>query len=170
MELASQKKKVPLKLEFIREIYAQLNPAARAEDMAYRKENPLHRLYYHDITPPEKLAKEMKSLGEWLESTDFKELHAIDRAAEFHWRLMRAFPWSKESGRLARILSNFILESANYPLAILHSIDRQRYYEGLREGDSKPLLSLYLEAVETTAESAIRVYEEAARAGGRRAS
>ena len=49
-----------------------------------------------------------------------------------------------------------------YPIAIVHSIDRQRYYEALR-GDHLGLTSLYLEAVQTTAETEMRVYDEASK-------
>jgi len=168
-QLAKNKRK-PVKVETIREIYALLAPEAVAGGLAYRKENPLHRLYYHDICPPEKIGFKMKKLGEWLESSETKELHPIERAAKTHWRIMGIFPWAAHTGRTARIIANLILEQAGYPLAVIHSIDRQRYYESLRSPNSKALLSVYLEAVETTAQSAVRVYEEAIRASGRRAS
>lgn len=168
-QLARNKRK-HVKLDTIREIYALLVPQAVTAGLAYRKENPLHRLYYHDICPPEKINFKMKKLGEWLEAADTKELHPIERAAKTHWRLMAIFPWADQSGRTARIIANLILEQAGYPLAVIHSIDRQRYYESLRSANSKALLSVYLEGVETTAASAAKVYEEAARAAGRRAS
>jgi Fic family protein len=162
-ELARQKRK-PVKVDTIRDLHAILAPEAVEGGLAYRKENPLHRLYYHDICPPEKIAFKMKKLGEWLEADETKELHAIERAAKFHWRFMAIFPWANHSGRTARLVANLMLEQAGYPLAIIHSIDRQRYYEALRSANSKQLLSVYLEAVETTAASALRVYEEAAKA------
>ena len=167
-QLAKNKRK-PIKADTVREIYALLSPDSVPGGLAYRKENPLHRLYYHDICPPEKISFKMKKLGEWLESAETKDLHPIERAAKTHWRLMGIFPWASHTGRTARIIANLVLEQAGYPLAVIHSIDRQRYYESLRSPNSKALLSVYLEAVETTAQSAVRVYEEAIRAG-RRAS
>jgi Fic family protein len=171
-ELAKQKKK-PVKLDTLRDLYAILAPNQVEGGLPFRKENPLHRLYYHDICPPEKIAFKMKKLGEWLESDETKELAPIERATKFHWRFMAIFPWANHSGRTARLVANLILEQAGYPLAIIHSIDRQRYYESLRSANSKQLLSLYLESVETTAASALRVYEEAAKVRpprGKRAS
>jgi Fic family protein len=168
-QLAGNRRK-PVKVDTIREIYALLAPEALEGGLAYRKENPLHRLYYHDICPPEKISFKMKKLGEWMESSETKDLHPIERAARTHWRLMGIFPWANHSGRTARLVANLLLEQAGYPLAVIHSIDRQRYYESLRSPNSKSLLSVYLEAVETTAQSAIRVYEEAIRASGRQAS
>ena len=52
-------------------------------------------------------------------------------------------------------------------LTVIHSIDRQRYYEALR-GEHGALLSMYLEAVETSAKSELQVYDEAEKARPRR--
>jgi Fic family protein len=171
LQLAEQKKKVPVGVELIRQLYGILNPAAKSEGLAYRAGNPLHRLYYHKIVAPEDVAKEMKKLDKWFLSDAFTELAAIEKASHAHWRLMTVFPWLGHTGHLSRILSMMILRQEGYPLPVIHSIDRQNYYEALRSSDTEAIHTLYLEAVETTASSAIRVYEEAAAyAGGRRAS
>lgn len=160
----AQNKKKPLKLDTIKEILALVAPAQASAP--YRKENPLHRLYYHDIAPPEKIASRMRKLGEWLEAPTTKDMHPIQRAAEAHWEFMAIYPWLKHSGRIARIISNYLLVNAGYPIAVIHSIDRQRYYEALKT-DVEALLLVYLEAVEATATAAIRVFQEAT---GRHAS
>lgn len=154
-------KKRAFKLETIHEIYALLAPEEKEKGYPFRKENPLHRLYYHDIAAPEAIAQEMRRLGKWLEDPALKSKHPIERVAETHVRMMAIFPYAKQSGRCARIISNLLLRQARYPIAVIHSIDRQAYYESLR-GDSQALLSIYLEAVQTAALSEMRVYEEAA--------
>ena len=159
-ELAAAKKKQTLTLEIIKEIAAIMAPEERAKGSPYRKDNPLHRLYYHEIVPPEKIGYQMRRFGEWLETDGAQQEHPIVRAAETHVRLMRIFPWAKRSGKTARIVGNMLLKQAQYPVAIIHSIDRQRYYESLR-GESVGLIALYLEAVETTALSEMQVYDEA---------
>jgi Fic family protein len=163
---AGNKRKL-LKLETLRDICGILNPEEKAKGCPYRKDNPLHRLYYHEISPPEKISYRMRKFGEWLEDPTTRHLHPIERAAKTHFRLMRIFPWAKRSGRTARIAANLLLKQAGYPLAIIHSIDRQRYYEALRS-DNTDIVSVYLEAVETTAVSEVRVYEEAERMPRRR--
>ncbi|HET6611021.1 MAG TPA: Fic family protein, partial [Kofleriaceae bacterium] len=159
-EIATAKRKQAITIDTVREIYALLAPDEAEKGCPYRKENPLHRLYYHDIAPPEKISQQMRKLGEWMERADTVAMHPIERAARTHYKIMAVFPWAKQTGRTARIISNLILAQAGYPLAVIHSIDRQRYYEALR-GSPKTLLSVYLEAVETTATSSLRVYEEA---------
>lgn len=153
----------PFDREMLRKLYGILAPDEQATGAPYRTENPLHRLYYHDIVAPEHIAREMQRLGDWLDSADARVLHPIERATEAHLQLMTIFPWARDSGRGARIISNMILRRAEHPLAVLHSIDRQGYYEALR-GDREALITLYLEAIETTALSEIKVYEEAERA------
>jgi Fic family protein len=171
LELAQQKKKVPISVELIKQLYGILNPGAKTQGLAYRDSNPLHRLYYHKIAAPEEVASKMKKLDKWLASDEFAKLGAIARASHAQYRLMAIFPWLDYSGQLSRILSMMILKQEGYPLPVIHSIDRQSYYESLRAADTEELQKIYLEAVETTASSSIRVYEEAAAyAAGRRAS
>ncbi len=135
-------------------------PEERAKGLPFRKGSPLHRLYYHDIAAPEKILPAMRKLGEWIDDPATRDVHVIERVATLHSRFMQIFPWAKESGRTIRVASNLLLQEAGYPIAIVHSIDRQRYYESLRN-DHLGLTSLYLEAVQTTAETEMRVYDEA---------
>ena len=165
-QFAANKKKL-FKLETLRELYAMLAPEDVEAGLPYRKENPLHRLYYHDIAQPEDIAQAMRKLGKWLEDPDTRSYHPIERVALTHFKIMEIFPWAKQSGRVARIASNLLLRQAGYPIAVIHSIDRQTYYEALRN-DHKELLLLYLEAVETAALSEVHFYEEAGRAPRRR--
>ncbi len=162
-EAASNSRKV-LKFDVIKEIHALLDPEATG----YRKENPLHRLYYHDIAPPDKISYQMRKLSDWFEKGEAKSLRPIERAAMLHWQLMAIFPWTEATGRLARIAANMVLQHEGYPHAVIHSIDRQRYYESLRAGDHLQLFLIYLEAVETTAKAAVQVYDEAWKRGRRR--
>lgn len=153
-------RKKPIRMETIKEIADKLEPDEKLGGAQFRKDNPLHRLYYHEIAPPEKILYRMRKLGEWLDERGTQAMHPIERSAKTHFKLMQIFPWAKLSGRCARVLSNLMLCQADYPVAVIHSTDRQRYYEALRQ-DNNDLVLLYLEAVETSAVSEVRVYEEA---------
>lgn len=163
----AQNKKKPFKFDTLRDIYGILSPDEKAKGLPYRKENPLHRLYYHDIASPEKIVPALKKLSDWIDDPASKQLHPIERIATMHARFMAVFPWAKESGRTARVASNLLLIEAGYPTAVIHSIDRQRYYESLR-GEASGLLSMYLEAVQTSAETELKLYEEAEKAPPRK--
>ncbi len=149
-------------MELIRQLYGILNPLAKETKFAYRTDNPLHRLYYHSISKPDEVPGKMKALDAWLRSDEFLRLNPIGKLSEVQWRLMKVFPWLLQSGRLSRILSLLMLEQEGWPLAVVHSIDRQTYYEALRSDDPRALAKIYMEAVQTTATSSMRVYEEAA--------
>jgi Fic family protein len=168
-ESSQQKKRPPVDLELIKKLYGMATPDAVAKGCPYRKENPLHRLYYHEIAPPEKIAPKMRKLQEWLESAEFRNLHPILAASRAQFRLLSVYPWTKNTGKVARLLTNYILVSNGYLPAIIHSIERQRYYEVLRH-ENEGLTNLILESLENGIETTAKFYEELQGLKVRRAS
>src|SRR4051812_34857703 len=84
-EQAAQKKKVPITLDLIlklREVVAPENPEVLAKDGPFRKDTPVHRLYFHDIPAADKIPAEMKKLGDWLADPETRKLSAIRLAAK----------------------------------------------------------------------------------------
>jgi Fic family protein len=156
-ETACAKKAPAVDLEFIRKLYAMVTPDAVAKGCPYRKETPLHRLYYHEIAPPEKIGYKMRKLAEWLESAEFASMHAIVQGVKVQFRLLQAYPWTHNSGKVARLLSNYILLRAGYVPAVVHSIDRQRYYEVLRH-ENEGLTTLFLESLENSMDTTARFF------------
>jgi len=153
------KKATPVDLELIRKLYAILTPEAAAKGYPYRRENPLHRLYYHEIATPDKIGPKMRKLGEWMDSQEFTDLHPVTRAARAHVKLLAIYPWTKNSGKVARLLMNFILLRHGYLPAVVHSIERQRYYEALRfENDA--VLNLVIESLENSIETTNKFFTE----------
>jgi Fic family protein len=123
-EASTAKKPPAVDLELVRKLYALLTPEEAAKGYPYRRENPLHRLYYHEIASPDKITYRMRKLGEWMESDEFTELYSIIRATRAHFRLLSTYPWTKNSGKVVRLLMNFILIRYGYLLAVIHSIER----------------------------------------------
>jgi Fic family protein len=101
----------------------------------------------------------MRKLGEWLESEEFQELHPITRATKAHFRLLSTYPWTKNSGKVARLLMNFILLRHGYLPAVIHSIERQRYYEVLRF-ENEGLLNLVIESLENSIDTTDKFFTE----------
>jgi Fic family protein len=158
-EASIAKKPPTIDLELVRKLYALLTPEEAAKGYPYRRENPLHRLYYHEIASPEKITYRMRKLDEWMKSDEFAELHPITRATKAHFRVLSAYPWTKNSGKVARLLMNFILIRHGYLPAVIHSIERQRYYEVLRfENDG--LLNLVVESLENSIETTSKFLDE----------
>jgi Fic family protein len=158
-EVAMSKKPPAVDLELIRKLYGLITPDAAAKGFPYRKENPLHRLYYHEIAAPEKIVYKMRKLAEWLDSSEFSNLHAVAKAVKLQFRLLQAYPWTQNSGKVARLLTNYILLREGFLPAVVHSIDRQRYYEVLRRDDDG-LMVLILESLENSIDTTSRFYDE----------
>jgi Fic family protein len=168
-EAVVSKKPPPVDLELVRKIYGIVTPEAIAKGCPYRKENPLHRLYYHEIAPPEKITYKMRKIQEWLESAEFTNLHPIAQATRLQFRILQAYPWTKNSGKVARLVTNYILISHGYLPAVIHSIDRQRYYEVLRH-ENDGLLNLVIESLENSIDTTAKFFEELAGLRLKRAS
>ncbi len=167
-EIAGSKKKVPITLDLLREFQQILVPEdLEPRENTWRKETPVHRLYFHDISVPDKIAGEMKKLGDWLADPDTrKSLTPLRLASKVHFRLMQIYPYTRQTGKLARLTMNLILLREGYPPAIVHSTERQRYYESLK-GPSVLLHNLMMDSLENAIDSAVKLFSE--KSSGRKA-
>jgi Fic family protein len=174
-EVAAKRKRPP-SLDVIRRMYQMVTPEAAGKAAQYRRDNPLHRLYFHEIAPPDRIGTLMKRLGSWLDGPESGRFHPVLRAARAHYELMRIFPWTRNTGRVARLLMNHVLLCESYLPVVIHATERQHYYESLRvptsvpgedEDESSDLADLILEALDNGLDSALRFVEEAARDGRR---
>ncbi len=162
-EMATRKR-LNITLEVIKKLYTQLAP----EELEgkgppkYRKDIPLHRLYFHDICPPDKIAYRMRQLFDWINSPETKRsTHPVRLSAKAHFQMLHIYPFPRHSGKVARLLMNLILLRHGYPPVIIHATERQRYYEALKTSDNA-VAKLVNEALGASVESGIRYFEEAA--------
>jgi len=159
-ELA-ERKRLTINLEVIKKIYGALAPdeVEGKGTPKYRKDSPVHRMYFHEIAPPEKISYRMRQLIQWINSAETKRsTHTVRLAAKAHHTLLQIYPFPKLSGKVARLLMNLILMRSGYPPAIIHATERQRYYEALKTSDNA-VANLVNEALGASTESAIRFFE-----------
>jgi len=154
-----KKRKNEITIDTLKLLHSALTPEEKAKGNPYRKDNPLHRLYFHEIAQPDKISMRMKKLVEWLDEEETQHLHPVERAARAHYRLMAIFPWPKNSGKVARLLMNLMLLRDGFPPIVIHSIERQRYYDVLR-AESAGLVPLVLESLENGVETSTRFFQE----------
>ena len=57
--------------------------------------------------------------------------------------------FASDSGKVARLVMNLLLLRSGYPPAIIHSTERQRYYEALK-GSSTMMNSIVQDAIENS--------------------
>lgn len=158
----ADKKRLALNLDLIKKIYLTLAPEEAEGKGAprYRKDIPLHRLYFHDICPPDKIAYQMRQLVTWMNAPETRRsTHTVRLAAKAHYKMLHTYPFPKYSGKVARLLMNLILMRHGYPPALIHATERQRYYEALKNSEDQTA-KLVTEALGASVESTIRHFEQ----------
>jgi len=151
------KKKLRLRMEFVRGLYHIF--AGEEDDprrSCYRRDIPIHRLYFHDIAPPDRIVYRMQRLMTWTDSADFRRHHPLSAAILLHHRLMGAFPFPNHSGKIGRLLLNLVLLHHAYLPIVVHAADRHRYYEALR-GEPEDLGAMVEEAAENSLRSWLKL-------------
>ncbi|MGC4094660.1 MAG: hypothetical protein QM756_43440 [Polyangiaceae bacterium] len=83
-----------------------------------------------------------------------------------HYDLLRGFPFQSDSGKVCRLLMNVILMRAGYPPAIIHSTERQKYYEALK-GQLPIIIGMTNDAITNALLSIEKRLEEYEARGGR---
>ncbi|AKU90645.1 Fic family protein [Vulgatibacter incomptus] len=135
----------------------------------YRAEMPIHRTYTHEIALPERIEGELAKFVESLERVEFHELHPVRQAAQAHWQFMRVFPFVEHNGKIGRLVQAWYLLRAGYLPAIIHTVDRQRYFDSLRQPPSA-LRGLLLDALENSLENSAAFIDGLREQRSRRAS
>jgi len=142
IELARELAKAPkleITMDTIRQMYLALSPSeAESGGPKFRKDMPLHRQYFHEISQPDKIAQGMKQVVQWIGAQEVRPgVHLVRYASKAHYKFLQVFPYNKHSGRIARLIMNTILLHGGYPPVILHATDRQGYYDALRQGSER---------------------------------
>jgi Fic family protein len=143
----ARSKKLKLNLSMVKKLYETLGAGFEGRSVAeWRKDMPLHRSYFHEIAQPAKIQPALQKVLDLTDSVDFKNAHPIQQAVKVHHGFMQVFPFTDNSGRVARLLASMILFQAGYLPVIIHATDRQRYYESLRLPESA-LRELTMDAI-----------------------
>ncbi|MBI3185747.1 MAG: Fic family protein [Myxococcales bacterium] len=136
--------------------------AKEKERAGYRKDMPLHRTYFHDIAQPPKIPALLEKLVDFTAGAEFREFHPIKQAATVQHQFLQIFPFIEHSGKIARMCSNLILLRHGFLPCVIHSIDRQRYYEALR-GTTPNFRLLLMDAIENSLDNGIKFFRDGAR-------
>ncbi len=136
--------------------------AKEREKSGYRRDMPLHRTYFHEIAQPAKIPALLEKLVENTGTADFKELHPIYQAASVQHGMIQIFPFTEHSGKVARMCSNMILLRHGFFPAVIHSIDRQRYYESFR-ASTAAFRSTLMDAMENALDNGLKYFRDLSR-------
>jgi Fic family protein len=143
------KKRQPITVDLIKKIYLILHPEeGDIKTVKYRKDIPQHRLYFHEYAPPDKITYKVRAVVEWVNDPETRRTRSpIRLATRAHYDLLRVFPFATDSGKVARLFMNLLLLRSGYPPAIVHSTERQRYYDALK-GSSAAMTQIVQEAID----------------------
>jgi Fic family protein len=126
-------KSVRYNLTLVKKLYEALyGNLPNRMPVAFRRDMPLHRTYFHDIVQPVQIQPGLEQLFDFMTSEEFERMHPFKQATASHHRFMEIFPFSDLSGKVGRMMMNLILIRAGYMPLVIHSMDRQEYYEALR--------------------------------------
>ena len=155
------KKRQPLTIDVIKKIFLILHPEeGDIKTVKYRKDIPQHRLYFHEYAPPDKITYKVRQVIDWVNDPETRRTRSAVRiAARAHYDLLRVFPFASDSGKVARLFMNLLLLRSGYPPAIVHSTERQRYYEALK-GSSATMTQIVHEAIENNLSSVEKLLDQ----------
>ncbi|XXF75570.1 Fic family protein [Myxococcaceae bacterium GXIMD 01537] len=136
--------------------------AKERDRSGFRKDMPLHRTYFHDIAQPAKIQPMLEKLVDYTAGAEFKEFHPIKQAATVQHMFLQVFPFTEHSGKVGRMCTNLILLRNGFQPAVIHSIDRQRYYESFR-GNAALFRSLLMDAIENSLDNGIKYFRDLGR-------
>jgi Fic family protein len=112
---------------------------------------------------PRKVQTLMDKFFSWIENE--AKMHAVELAAEAHYRFVTIHPLVDGNGRTARLLMNMILMMKGYPSAIIRKNDRLTYIKSLEksqlvngEGDSK---NDYFKLIAAAVDRSLNIYLKA---------
>ena len=136
---------------------------AKERDKAgLRKDMPLHRTYFHEIAQPSKILPMLEKLIDYTATAEFREQHPILQSARVQHQFIQIFPFAEHSGKVGRMLSNLLLLRNQMFPSVIHSIDRQKYYEAFR-GTVGSFSNLMMDAMENSLDNALKYFRDDAR-------
>ncbi len=147
---------------FVQALYQQLTHRVRGvpDGNGLRQEDGRYGAYYHKCCPHEEVEAKLRKLLTMYNQLSETDQHPMVHAAQFHFAFMKAMPFGRFSGRIVRLLTNLLLMRYDYPPAIVHTVERARYYEALAQDDERLLLNLLSESINSTVEGGLQFLQQ----------
>ena len=90
---------------------------------------------------PSELEFLLRDLFKWYKKN--RSLHPVFLASLVHLKFVSIHPFSDGNGRISRIMMNFVLHKANYPLLNISYNNRDGYYSALEKSQTKKIESIF---------------------------
>ena len=164
------KKQPKVNLTLVKKIHETLHANIQSKGLSeFRKDMPLHRAYFHEIAQPPKIAAMLTKVLDATDAAEFRKSHPVQQAARVQHGFMQAYPYTDGSGKVARLLANLYLIRGGFLPCVIHSIDRQRYYDSFKMPEAA-LRDLMIEAMDNAVVHAEKHFAEAPPSRARRSA
>lgn len=113
----------------------------------------------HKPPAPFHIQPDMEQLFKWYEENS-DQLHPVELAAIFHFKLVSIHPFVDGNGRTSRLCMNFILTQNGYPPVIVKADDesKREYYRTLEHGNTKNDVQPFVTFIKNNTENALVNY------------
>lgn len=128
----------------------------------FRKDIPLHKTYLHEIAQPAKVQPLLEKLLDWTASSEFREFHPLLQAARVQHEFIKIFPFTETSGKVGRMLTNFILLRNGFLPVVIVSVDRSKYYETFRSSFTT-FSNLMMDSMENSLDNGLKYFKDLSR-------
>ncbi len=143
-------------LALAKQIHERLTPDPADRPGKYRRNGQVARSYFHEIADANRISYLLRKILNWAISEDAQRDHPIEVACRVHYEFIHIFPFEKHSGRVGRLLLNYMLLREGFLPAVIHAQDRQRYYDAFRTVSPDALTALVHESIENSIDSVQR--------------
>lgn len=152
---AAKRASAPL-LGLTKSLHELLTPDPADRPGRYRRAGQVQRTYFHEIAEPSRISYLLRKVLGWAVSEDALRDHPIEIACRVHWEFIHIYPFEQNTGRVGRLLLNYMLLREGYAPSVIHAQDRQRYYEAFRAGSPELLTALVHESIDNGIDSVLR--------------
>lgn len=144
-------KQEPITISHVRQLHALVLAKIDDENAGQYRNVPV-RIVGTAYEPPSswELPSQMNDWVAWVREQE-GEMETVMLAAIAHHKLVAIHPFIDGNGRTARLIMNLILLRADYPPAIIATVNRRQYYRVLSQadaGNAVPLVNFVGRAVE----------------------
>jgi Fic family protein len=90
----------------------------------------------HTPPPPEEVKSKLADLFKWY-SIEKGKMNPVEMAARIHLKFETIHPFGDGNGRIGRLMMNFVLNKAGYPMINIKYTNRRGYYTALERSNVK---------------------------------
>ena len=117
------------------------------EGARVRRNSPVHRNYQQQICAHTQVPERLDQLFEELSHFDAHNDDVISYAAQVQHKLMFIYPYRRQPGSIARLITNQFLLAHRYPPIVVASHERGTYYDAVAAHDATSLTHLFYQSM-----------------------